>query len=170
MWVRECGHCRPERPEWIYMYSLSLSLYIFIYILYRCVCEENIVSWSDFLTVKFSWIQSRNIYNKLSLGLSNSEAPLWAPSTWTVRHSRSDLVINIMLHANTIPSDMSPFSGERLAWQQIKNMASVFHSCNSFDLTHWKQQTYTNTTLLLYKCACCWSNRAIYYLLTLSSN
>lgn len=35
----------------------------------------------------------------------------WA-STWAVRHSRCDSVINVMLHANIIPSALSPFSGE----------------------------------------------------------
>lgn len=85
--------------------------------------------------MQFDTVSHKSIYKKLSLSLPNSDALLPAPSTWTVRHSRSDSVINIMLHANAIPSVVSPFSGERLAWQQIENMGSVFHSCNSFDLS-----------------------------------
>lgn len=62
----------------------------------------------------------------------NSDAGQWA-STWAVRHSRCDSVINVMPHANTIPSAVSPFSGER-ARRRIGSVAIAFHSRNLFDL------------------------------------
>lgn len=91
----------------------DLRTYIF-FLSGRQRCGNKSLPLSSFLfslQLNAVWYsQSQTIYKKLSLSLPNSDALLWA-STRTVRHSRSNSVIN----ANAIPSEVSPFSGECVA-------------------------------------------------------
>lgn len=127
--------------------ALSQTIHFFLkWRIKRCWNESLLLSVS-FLSLQLNAVwysQSQSIYKKVSLGLPNSDAPLQTLSTRTVRHSRSGSVINIMLHANSIPSEVSLFSGECLAWQQIKNMGSV-----STAVTHLICPVESNMDLLL---------------------